>query len=206
MNEQQSLTAAIHEAVRLQAYDFSWPAAYAAERERLLRVIPGVFLDLQHIGSTAVPGLAAKPIIDIMAGVASMAVAESVAAPLCACGYTTSAEFNASLSDRKWFMRWADGHRTHHLHVVVHESQAWHERLRFRDALRADPALAARYAELKARSAEQHANDREAYTDAKAGFVRAVSGAVQPTHAEDPSRHAGPGLASQTPDNRGENQ
>lgn len=206
MNEQQSLAAAIHEAVRLQAYDPSWPAAYAAERERLLRVLPGVFLDLQHIGSTAVPNLAAKPIVDIMAGVASMAVAESVAAVLCACGYTTSAEFNASLSDRKWFMRWADGHRTHHLHVVVHESQAWHERLRFRDALRADPALAARYAELKARCAEQHANDREAYTDAKAGFVRAVSGAAQPAHAEDPSRHAGPGLASQTPDNRGENQ
>ncbi|MDT4853197.1 GrpB protein [compost metagenome] len=206
MNEQQSLAAAIHEAVRLQAYDSSWPAAYAAERERLLRLFPGVFLDLQHIGSTAVPGLAAKPIVDIMAGVASMAVAESLAAPLCACGYTTSVEFNATLSDRKWFMRWADGHRTHHLHVVVHESQAWHERLRFRDALRADPALAARYAELKARSAEQHANDREAYTDAKAGFVRAVSGAAQPAHAEDPSRHAGPGLASQTPDNRGENQ
>lgn len=186
MNEQQSLAAAIHEAVTLQPYDASWPAAYAAERERLLRALPGVFIGLEHIGSTAVPGLAAKPIVDIMAGVASMAVAESVAVALCACGYTTSAEFNATLSDRKWFMRWADGHRTHHLHVVVHQGQAWHERLRFRDALRADPALAARYAALKASAAEQHASDREAYTDAKAGFVRAVSGAARPLHHDDP--------------------
>ena len=185
MNEQQSLAAAIHEAVTLRPYDASWPAAYAAERERLLRALPGVFLGLEHIGSTAVPGLMAKPIVDLMAGVASMAVAESVAAALCACGYTTSAEFNATLSDRKWFMRWADGHRTHHLHVVVHEGQAWHERLRFRDALRADPALAARYVELKASAAEQHASDREAYTDAKAGFVRAVSDAARPLHHED---------------------
>lgn len=185
MNEQQSLAAAIHETVTLQAYDSSWPAAYAAERERLLRALPGVFIGLEHIGSTAVPGLAAKPIVDLMAGVASMAVAESVAVALCACGYTTSAEFNATLSDRKWFMRWADGHRTHHLHVVVHEGLAWHERLRFRDALRADPALAARYVELKASAAEQHANDREAYTDAKAGFVRSVSGAARPLHHED---------------------
>ncbi len=104
-----------------------------------------------------------------------MAVAESLAAPLCESGYTTSAEFNATLSDRKWFMRWKNGHRTHHLHVVVHDSQAWRERLSFRDALCSNPALAARYAELKTRSAEKHATDREAYTDAKAEFVRSVS-------------------------------
>jgi GrpB-like predicted nucleotidyltransferase (UPF0157 family) len=114
-------------------------------------------------------------VIDMLAGVESMAAAEALLAPLCANGYTTSAEFNASLADRKWLMRWADGHRTHHLHIVVHGGAVWVERLRFRDALRADAALAARYAALKAELAAKHPRDREAYTDAKAAFVRAAS-------------------------------
>ena len=103
-----------------------------------------------------------------------MAAAEALSEPLVALGYTTSAEFNESLVDRKWFMRWAEGCRTHHLHVVVHESEAWHERVRFRDALRSQPLIAARYAELKQRLAAEHRTDREAYTDAKTKFVRSV--------------------------------
>ena len=176
MTEQESLLAAIHENVALHAYDFSWPAMFAAERERLLTVLPATFIDVQHFGSTAIPGLAAKPIIDILAGVESMAVAESVAEPLCASGYATSAEFNGELTDRKWFMRWANGHRTHHLHVVVHGDSVWRQRLRFRDALRSNPDLAARYAALKAELAAKHNNDREAYTDAKAAFVLSIAG------------------------------
>lgn len=175
MSPSASLAAAICEQVALHAYDPSWPAAYAVERARLLALLPGVFIDLRHIGSTAVPGLCAKPIIDILAGVESMAIVASMAEPVCTFGYTTSAEFNATLLDRRWFMRWANGRRTHHLHMVVHDSRAWHEHLRFRDALRAQPDLAARYAALKTRLAERYATDREAYTEAKAAFVRRVS-------------------------------
>ena len=175
MTAQESLIAAIYEEVELHEYDPSWPAVYSAERDRLSSLLPGVFVDLEHIGSTAVPGLPAKPIIDIMAAVESMAVAESIAELICLSGYTTSAEFNETLNDRKWFMRWANGHRTHHLHVVVHDCKAWHERLRFRNALRSKSELAVRYAALKAQLAERHATDREAYTDAKAKFVRSVS-------------------------------
>lgn len=182
MNPQQSLQAAIHEEVRLFPHDPSWPEAYAVERRRLLSALPGVFIDVQHVGSTAVSGLTAKPIIDILAGVTSMAVAESVIAPLCDSGYTTSAEYNAALSDRKWLMRWADGRRTHHLHVVVQDGPVWHEWLCFRDALRAQPALAALYAELKADCARKHPRDREAYTQAKAEFIRAVTKTVAAPH------------------------
>lgn len=176
MNDQDSLLAAIHEEVALHAYDPSWPATFIAERDRLLALFPGSFIDIQHIGSTAVPGLMAKPIIDLLAGVESMAVAESLAGPLCASGYTTSAEFNATLADRKWFMRWAHGHRTHHLHIVVQGGKVWLQRLRFRDALRSSPECAARYAALKTELATKHTTDREAYTDAKAEFVRSLSG------------------------------
>ncbi len=174
MNEQESLLAAIHQEIELHPYDPSWPAAYDAERQRLQSLLHDTLLDIQHIGSTAVPGLTAKPIIDMLAGVRSIAVAESLTALLCASGYTTSLEFNQSLTDRKWFMRWADGRRTHHLHVVVHGGPAWTERLRFRDALRSNPELAARYAALKVTFAAMHRGDREAYTDAKAEFVRSL--------------------------------
>ena len=175
MTDAESLFAAIHEHVALQAHDASWPAGFADERARLLALFPVVLIDVQHIGSTAVDGLVAKPIIDILAGVESMAVDASLAQALGNAGYSTSAAFNATLTDRQWFMRWADGRRTHHLHVVVHGGSVWNQRLGFRDALRASAALRERYAALKSSLAALHPNDREAYTDAKAGFIRAVT-------------------------------
>ena len=77
-------------------------------------------------------------------------------------------------------MRWRDGHRTHHLHIVVFGGAAWRDRLAFRDALRCDSALAGRYAELKAGLGAKYPSDRETYTEAKAAFVRAVVAAVSP--------------------------
>lgn len=176
MNEAQSLQQAIHEPVRLADYDPTWPARFDAERSRLLERFPADLLDVQHIGSTAIPGMPAKPIIDLMAGVASMAVADALFDPLLDFGYVTSVEFNATLSDRRWFMRHANGHRTHHLHVVVHDGDLWRKRLAFRDSLRSDTALAERYAALKRELASCHREDREAYTQAKGEFVRSVIG------------------------------
>ena len=176
MTEDESLNAAIHEDVALHTYSATWPGVFEAERERLLALLPGPLIDIQHIGSTAVPGLAAKPIVDLLAGVESMNVARALADPLCSSGYTTSAKFNASLTDRQWFMRWANGRRTHHLHVVVHGGKAWRQRLKFRDLLRDDVLLAARYAQLKVELAATHMRDREAYTEAKAAFIRSLVG------------------------------
>ena len=119
MTDYESLQRAIHEDVALHACDPQWPALFAAERDRLLGLFPQI-VAIEHIGSTAIEGLSAKPIIDLMAGMASMEVALLLAEPLCQSGYITSVDFNALLTDRQWFMRWADGHRTHHLHVVVH--------------------------------------------------------------------------------------
>lgn len=172
MNDSESLNEAINEEVSLHDYDASWPDKFVAERDRLLALFPLNIIDIEHIGSTAVPGLLAKPVIDILAGVESMTVARALTEPLLEAGYSTSAEFNAKLTDRQWFMRWADGRRTHHLHVVVHLGKEWTDRLRFRDALRASPMLAARYAALKAGLLLKHANDREAYTSGKSGFIR----------------------------------
>ena len=174
MTDEESLQRAIHEAVALHAYNPQWPALFAAERDRLLGLFPQM-IAVEHIGSTAVPGLSAKPIIDLMAGVASMEMAISLTILLCQSGYTTSSEFNAPLTDRQWFMRWADGHRTHHLHVVVHECDIWNARLKFRDALRGNAGLAARYLQLKQRLASENAQDREAYTLAKTAFIQSLA-------------------------------
>ena len=185
LTDEQSLIAAINEDVNLQAHDPAWAQAFELERVRLQALSPGTFVAIEHIGSTAVSGLSAKPIIDILAGVASLEGVDELIVRLCDNGYTTSREFNATLTDRKWLMRWRDGHRTHHLHIVVHHGPQWHERLAFRDALRRDPALAGRYAALKTDLAARHASDREAYTEAKAGFVRAVVASVSTLSSDD---------------------
>ena len=176
MTDQVPLLAAIHEEVRLVPYNPARPSAFAAERGRLESLLPGVFLAIEHIGSTAVPGMPAEPVIDLLAGVDSIAVVKSIAPQIYAAGYTTSSAFNETLPDRSWFMRAADGHRTHRLHVVVHDANAWREKLAFRDALRASSHLAAEYAALKSRLAVQHAADRDAYTDAKTEFIRDALG------------------------------
>lgn len=164
---------AIHEEIRLAPYDDRWPLQFADERERLRTRFAHVS-KIEHVGSTAVPGLQAKPIIDILAGVESMAVADRLFEPLLAHGYTTSREFNATLADRRWFMRSANGRRTHHLHVVVAGDPTWTQWLRFRDVLRADGVLAQQYGALKAELAAKYRHDREAYTHAKSEFVAAA--------------------------------
>jgi GrpB-like predicted nucleotidyltransferase (UPF0157 family) len=175
MTEQESLEAAIREPVALAPYDSAWPKKFEAERTRLLSLFPDVFVEMEHFGSTAIPGMSAKPIIDILGGVETLTAAEALSARLREVGYSTSAEFNASLSDRQWFMRWAEGRRTHHLHVVVCGGAVWRDRLAFRDRLRGDANAAARYESLKLSLAARHRNDREAYTAAKAEFVRSFA-------------------------------
>jgi GrpB-like predicted nucleotidyltransferase (UPF0157 family) len=168
------LDRAIGEDVILSPYDLDWPRAFATERERLMSLFCPQFLQLEHFGSTAIPDMPAKPIIDVLAGVSSMAVADSLVEPILESGYTTSREFNDTLRDRRWFMRSFGGRRTHHLHIVVSDSRAWCERLAFRDKLRSSAALAKQYAELKFELASRFKNDREAYTNAKSQFVAYV--------------------------------
>ncbi len=171
MATDDSLSRAISEEVHLEPHDPRWAAQFSEERDRLLRLLPGHFAAIEHIGSTAIPGLTAKPIIDILAGVGSMSEADALLEPLCQDGYATSAEFNATLPERRWLMRHAHGRRTHHLHLVVLGGHEWIRPIRFRDALRSDAAVAARYERLKQELAEKYRHDREAYTHAKTAFI-----------------------------------
>ena len=170
------LLKAINESIEIHEYDPEWPRRFELERQRLEKLFPSTFIGLEHVGSTAVPGLPAKPIIDIVGCVASMSEADRLLPLLCADGYTTSAEFNATLGDRRWLMRHHNGRRTHHLHLVLPTSEDWSDKIRFRDILRADSVMRDAYVALKRRLAGAIGSDREAYTDAKGEFVRAALG------------------------------
>jgi GrpB-like predicted nucleotidyltransferase (UPF0157 family) len=174
VTDDKSLQSAIRETVTIVPYDPVWPSMFEAERARLGGLFPE--LQLEHIGSTAVPGMAAKPVIDCMATVPSMDVADRLVERLCRSGYTTSAAYNQSLGDRRWLMRHAAGRRTHHLHLVLEQSDRLTTCIRFRDRMREDAGLARRYSELKRQLAESIGVDREAYTAAKADFIETSIG------------------------------
>jgi GrpB-like predicted nucleotidyltransferase (UPF0157 family) len=157
--------------VELVEYSPLWPALYEAERERLEPLLDA--LEIHHIGSTAVPGLLAKPIVDIVA------LVDDLDAPVVALiesgGYQYPWAFNGTLAHRRFLCYPRASHRTHHLHLVDDRAEL-ERRLRFRDRLRADPTLAAEYAALKRALAARYPEDREAYTEAKAPFIRRIEG------------------------------
>jgi GrpB-like predicted nucleotidyltransferase (UPF0157 family) len=161
----------------IHSYDPDWPTRYEAERARLVADFAGRVIALEHGGSTAIPGLDSKPVIDIAMGLDSMGTADALLEPLVAVGWDTSPAFNATMPDRRFLRRCGpDGERTHHLHLVVYEGEQWHRLVDFRDRLCADPNLVRQYQALKYQLAEQYRDDREAYTDAKTEFIDRVIG------------------------------
>lgn len=158
--------------VEVVPYDESWPAKFDAERWLLeVALAPWLAGTIEHIGSTAVALLPAKPVIDMMAPVHSLEASRSAIEAATNVGYIY---FPYKAEVMHWLCKPSPWHRTHHLHLVPFASPLWEQRLRFRDALRRSPALAAEYGELKLRLARQFRLDRAAYTEAKAPFVHRV--------------------------------
>ncbi|AGA34187.1 hypothetical protein TVNIR_2546 [Thioalkalivibrio nitratireducens DSM 14787] len=160
--------------VTLVGYDASWPTEFRREAQRLRAArIPG-FLAAEHIGSTAVPGMAAKPIIDIAVAVNLPAASPRLIRALEALGYRYYGTFG--LRGRHFF-RLGQPARVH-LHVVHRRSPHWRAWLEFRDALRAHPEWVARYEHEKRRLARLHRYDRAAYTAAKTPIVTRILAAA----------------------------
>jgi GrpB-like predicted nucleotidyltransferase (UPF0157 family) len=163
--------------VQIVGYDRAWPAAFQAERQRLAPLLDGV--EIHHIGSTAVPGLAAKPIIDMIVCV------ECYEGPIrrlvSEAAYQYPQAFNATLTKRRFLLYPTPETRTHHLHLIDDYAQL-KRYLTFRENLRADPDLAAEYAALKRTLAARFPLDREAYTDAKTQFIRSFELALEKPH------------------------
>lgn len=156
-------------AIHVIPYEPSWVAKFEEERGMLEALLgPWRRGPIEHVGSTAVPGLCAKPVIDLMVGVLSLAESEPARAVLSRAGYHY-ADYKSDVMH--WFCKPSFALRTHHLHLVPFESPLWLERLRFRDLLRADSGLAAEYGSLKLELAQKFEFDREAYTEAKWPFI-----------------------------------
>jgi len=173
------------QSVHIAGYDPAWRAQFLQQQDRVSAIL-SVWLaaPVEHIGSTSVPGLPAKPVIDMLAPVRSLDQAQDAVAALEADGWLFWPD-DPCRHYRLWFLRPRPEARTHHLHVIEHADPHTQALLAFRDALRADPRLRRDYAELKKQLATQHPGNRNAYSNAKSDFVEQV---LRSAGAEAPAR------------------
>jgi len=153
-------------------YDPDWPRRFDEERRLLAAVFEGSDAVVEHVGSTAVPGLGAKPVIDIMVGVPALVEAEGRIPALEAAGYEYVPKYETQLPQRRYFRKPRLGPRIFHLHCVVTGGDLWIRHLAFRDHLRGHPESAAAYDRLKRELALRVSKD--AYADAKSPFIEGV--------------------------------
>jgi GrpB-like predicted nucleotidyltransferase (UPF0157 family) len=172
--------------VRMVPHREVWHALFERELRILLEHVGDLAVDVQHVGSTAVEGLDAKPIIDIALSVRSAEDIPRLRQPLERLGYVYRGDAGSD-GGHLFVKESAPEVRTHHLHVVAVGDPQWHRWLLFRDELRADDALRARYSDLKRDLQERFTDNRKGYTDAKDAFVDSVV------------RQRGPGRADSRP-------
>ena len=157
--------------VFLSAHDARWDELYRAEEQRLRAAIGPLVADIQHFGSTSIPGIKAKPIIDILVGLHRFEDGASLVTPLAALGYDYVG--TEMVPDDHLFGLGVA--RTHLLHGVAFGGYHWRRNLRFRDRMRAEPGLARAYEDLKVELALRHADDRPGYTAAKKAFIDTIA-------------------------------
>ena len=151
-------------------YDDRWPQLFRAERDRLAGIFGERAAGIEHVGSTAVPGLAAKEIVDILLGLRAHQLRSEDVDAMARLGYVYRGELG--IPGRYFFQKGAPP--THHVHAVEHGSVEWLKHVHFRDHLRAHPEDARSYAKLKHDLAARFPEDRDAYTEGKSPFVAAV--------------------------------
>ena len=154
----------------ITSYNPSWPTMFREEQRLLMSVLPEHF-EVEHIGSTAVPGLSAKPILDVMIGAPSLPAIDAVIPALEELGYEYLPQNEATIPDRRFLAKPLVRPRHFHVHAVALDGRFWREHLLFRDLLRADAVLASEYDALKRSLAERFGDDRAGYTEAKSSFI-----------------------------------
>lgn len=161
------------ESIELELYNPSWVDKFKQESEQLEKVLDGWIVgEIQHIGSTSIPGMSAKPIIDIMIGVGNLDKAKACLPLLGSIDYCY-APYKADIMH--WFCKPSPEHREYHLYLMEPDSYEYKARLAFRDYLIAHPDAAQTYITLKEGLAKEYHNDREAYTKAKETFVKDIT-------------------------------
>lgn len=153
--------------VSLLAAHEAWADAFELEKVRILAAIGNDIVAVEHVGSTSIPGVDAKPILDILVGVRRFEEAQTCVAPMQELGYVYRGEYG--IPRRRYFVHGEP--RTHHLHMVEVQSEQWQSMLKFRDLLRARSDLAAAYANSKRRLAEIYSQDRASYQREKGRVI-----------------------------------
>jgi GrpB-like predicted nucleotidyltransferase (UPF0157 family) len=166
--------------VELVDHDPSWAELYEQEAAKLSGIFDGAVVEIEHIGSTSVPDLCAKPVIDVLVGLSELQLTDEQISAMEELGYHFLGEHG--LPGRLFFRKES---RTHHVHVVEHAGEHWERQLTFRDTLRADAEERKRYDEFKRRlAAEGH--PRDVYTELKTPFIRAVEARARARRATQP--------------------
>ena len=176
--------------VEVVDYDHDWPRRYASERDRIQAAIGDVALAIEHVGGTAVPGLPAKPVIDLMVGVEDIERAGPAVAGLINLGYEYIPEFESQLPARRYFRRGSP--ETHHVHMVPVDSDYFEEHLLVRDWLRSHPQAAEEYGKLKRGLASRFPPDRDAYRAGKVPFIDTVVAAARREAVSDQPQRSEP--------------
>lgn len=154
--------------VQLHPYHKQWSSEFEKEKQSLLHKLGDLIVDVQHIGSTSVPGLTAKPIIDMSAGVRRFKDAKKLAKPLRELGYN----FDRPFQNQIFFAKGPDAKRTHYLHVMRYNGAKWRNDALFRDYLSTHPKRVKAYAALKVKLAKQYPGERQKYSDGKDRFIK----------------------------------
>lgn len=158
--------------VRLVPHRKEWKALFEREKKLLHAALGDYALAIEHIGSTAIAGIFAKPIIDILVGVGDLSEVEKYLSPLEQIGYEYRGE--AGIAGRRYFRKGISAVSTHHLSIAETGGEIWRRHILFRDYLRANAEAAQRYDELKKNLATKFRDRREDYTNAKTGFVEEI--------------------------------
>lgn len=156
--------------VKLSPYTEEWKLLFEKEKANLQTVVGSYILDVQHVGSTSIPGMLAKPIIDIAIAVANFEEAKVCIGPIETLGYEYKGEFG--IPHRHYFVK--GDPRIFHIHMSEITDLQWQNLLLFRDYLCQHPDVANEYAELKMQLASKYPQDRSAYLDGKASFIASV--------------------------------
>lgn len=160
--------------VTIVEYRSSWQEQFEHESALLKNALAGIGAVIEHIGSTSVMGLAAKPIIDIMIGLPDFSVADSFVPRIVTLGYEYVPKYEDVMPYRRYFKKRQQDATTHHVHMVEADSEFWKRHLRFRNYLRENPEAAAEYAALKKVLAVHEWQNGNQYADAKTEFIKKI--------------------------------
>ena len=159
--------------VKLSPYHAKWPQEFEKKKKNLQKIIGDLVIVIEHCGSTAIPGMIAKPIIDIIVGINVLSAGRQITTLMKDAGYDFPKLGNHT--KRKFFFaKGPEEKRTHYIHVVRYQGREWEKTIFFRDYLQSHPAAAQRYTKLKIKLAKKYPKDRAEYTKAKAVYIKTI--------------------------------